>query len=202
MTPSEKTIYFATFNDHKIKEIGEILDGYPIKLLSLASLSCSDNWKESGSTYLENAEIKAKFIRQYTAYSILAEDSGLSVEALNGNPGVYSKRFSGINATDKKNNDLLLNLLKGSENRKAKFCCQAVYLGKTGNIKSFYGEVLGKISLKVQGENGFGYDPVFIPDGYDKTFGELSSEVKNNLSHRKNAMIQFKNWLASNNYQI
>jgi XTP/dITP diphosphohydrolase len=183
-------IIFATKNRGKIREVNDILKSSNIEIISLLDLENVPEIIEDGLTFEDNAKIKAEII--YKAYGIpaMGDDSGLVVEQLNGRPGVYSARYAGENATDDENNKkLLLELKNYSEPHHAKFVCSAVYYD--GNrFLTAYGEVKGIIIKEPRGDNGFGYDPLFLPDGYSLTSGELSLEEKNKISHRA---IAFKN---------
>lgn len=185
-------IIFASKNSGKIMEVSEILKNANIKLLSLLGVDDSPKIIESGTTFEENAKIKA--VEVYNAFQIpaIGDDSGLSVDQLNGKPGVYSARYAGENATDDENNGkLLMELQNFPEPHFAKFICSAVYYdGK--NFLSAYGELKGRIINSPHGENGFGYDPLFLPDGYSKTTAEISLEEKNKISHRSIAFNALK----------
>ena len=145
---------------------------------------------EDGSTLKENAVKKAKSYYAQTGIITLSEDSGLSVDALGGEPGVYSSRFSGEDKNDRKNNLKLLHILEGVEERQARFICVAALALSKERIETFEGVLEGEVSNQMKGGFGFGYDPVFIPAGYDKTLAELGLEVKNSISHRKQAIQQ------------
>jgi XTP/dITP diphosphohydrolase len=185
-------VIFASRNKGKIKEVIEILNDANIKLYSLLGMDDTFKIIESGTTFEENAKIKA--LEVYNAFRIpaIGDDSGLSVEQLNGKPGVYSARYAGENATDDENNEkLLMELQNFPEPHFAKFICSAVYYdGK--NFLSAYGELRGRIINSPHGENGFGYDPLFLPDGYSKTTAEIILEEKNKISHRSIAFEKLK----------
>ena len=185
-------IIFASRNSGKIKEVKEILNGSNIKLLSLLGLDDSLKIVESGKTFEENANIKA--VEVYNAFRIpvVADDSGLSVDQLDGRPGVYSARYAGENASDEENNEkLLMELQNYPEPHYAKFICSAVfYDGK--NFLNSYGELKGRILNSPHGYNGFGYDPLFLPDGYSKTTAEIGLKEKNKISHRSIAFNKLK----------
>lgn len=184
-------LLFATGNAHKIEEAKQILQAD----INLVSKDVLDNTPpESGETFKENAQIKAQYIFEQTGLPCFAEDSGLCVDALNNAPGIYSARFSGTDATDEKNNRLLLEKLTRVENRKAYFVAVICFYDKNGP-HFFEGKVFGTIAKEHSGHSGFGYDPLFIPAGYSKTFAELGKEVKNKISHRKEAMKIFSEFL-------
>ncbi|HEY7751452.1 MAG TPA: RdgB/HAM1 family non-canonical purine NTP pyrophosphatase, partial [Ignavibacteriaceae bacterium] len=174
-----KKIIFASGNEGKIKEVRYILKDIKFNLVSLSDIDFNGEIIESGSTFEENAKIKAEEIFRKYKLPVIADDSGLVVEKLNGEPGVYSARYSGDGASDEENNKLLLDKLKNQpEPHNAKFVCAAVYYdGK--DFQTASGEVNGKIINEPRGNNGFGYDPLFLPDGYAQTMGELPDEIKN-----------------------
>ncbi len=154
--------------------------------------------EETGTTFLENATLKAVEISRRVSALVLADDSGLEVDALNGAPGVYSSRYAGMDGDDEANNAKLLSDLEEVGDRTARFRCVMVLAKKGKVLAHFSGAVEGKILKEKQGSAGFGYDPLFVPDGYEKTFAELGEEVKNGLSHRAHAMKQVVTWLAEN----
>jgi XTP/dITP diphosphohydrolase len=184
-------IVIATFNYKKSKEIEKILKSFlpDIKFLSLKNFNNIKKIEEDGNSFEENAIKKAKGYYNQIRKNILAEDSGLVVEALNGAPGVYSSRFSGEKSNDYLNNIKLLKLLEKipTEKRNAKFI-SVVALANEDGIHTFRGELRGKISFDIRGKSGFGYDPVFIPNGYDKTLAELGPAIKDKISHRFKAL--------------
>lgn len=151
--------------------------------------------EETGVTFLENATLKAVEISEQVPGLVLADDSGLEVDALGGAPGVYSARYAGEEGNDAANNEKLLNELAGAEGCSARFRCVMV-LAEDGEVLAHYdGAVEGKIIGEKRGEGGFGYDPLFVPEGYEQTFAELGEEVKNGLSHRARAMAKVVGWL-------
>lgn len=184
-------ILAGTKNAGKVRELKELLAGLPVNLQSLNEFENIVEPEETGETFAENAVIKAVYYAQETGLAALADDSGLEVAALNNAPGVYSARYAGEKATDAEKISKLLNEMKTvkEENRSARFVCAIVLTDKTGKI-IFQAEGVcgGKIALAPAGKNGFGYDPVFIPEGFDETFGELSGAIKSNLSHRARAI--------------
>jgi XTP/dITP diphosphohydrolase len=185
-------LIFATKNEGKIKEVRNIFSDSGYKITSLLELDAKFEVEENDNTFEGNAKKKA--IEVYNEYKIpvIADDSGIEVEQLNGVPGVYSARYAGENATDEDNNQKLLNELKNfSEPHYARyFCCAVYYDGE--NYIAEYGKVKGKIIMNPKGSRGFGYDPLFLPEGYDQTMAELSSEVKNSISHRGKAFNKLK----------
>jgi XTP/dITP diphosphohydrolase len=185
----------ATGNRHKTEEIQAMLgDNYTVT--DLSTHPDLPEVEETGTTFLENATLKAVEISKLISGMVLSDDSGLEVDALGGAPGVYSARFAGENSTDTANNNKLLKELEGIENRTARFRCVMV-LAEAGKVlTSFDGAVEGKIIHAAQGDAGFGYDPLFVPDGHNLTFAELGSDIKNGLSHRARALEQLTPWLA------
>jgi XTP/dITP diphosphohydrolase len=182
-------ILVATGNAHKLDEIRSILGPLGIDLISLKDL------KESPSEVVEdkdsfegNAIKKAVQTAKETGMFCLADDCGLEVTALNGAPGVYSARYAGEGASDVENYEKLLSELSGFEDRKARFVCCIAFASPSGLIGTAEGEVRGKILQQPQGDYGFGYDPCFVPDGYELSFAELGSEIKDSISHRGNAL--------------
>lgn len=174
-------IVVATTNAHKVGEYRKLLADQNVELKSLLDYPGFPEVEENGETFAENAAIKALAACKYCDVPAFADDSGLEVEALDGRPGVYSSRYAD---SDPERIAKLLKELEGCENRKARFVC-AISIAFNGEvIETFEGEVRGTITLEPKGEGGFGYDPVFLPDGYDQTFGELTPDVKNKISHR------------------
>ncbi len=180
-------IVVATKNAHKVEEFRRLLADQDVELLSLADFPGAPDVEENGTTFAENASLKAAAASSYCDAAAFADDSGLEVEALDGRPGVYSSRYA---PTDPERIEKLLKELDGVENRRARFVC-AIAIAFNGEVlEVFEGEVKGTITLAPRGKDGFGYDPVFLPDGYDKTFAELTGEEKNKISHRANAFAK------------
>lgn len=175
-------IVFATNNIHKLDEIRKISKGQ-LEILSLADINCHEDIPETGETLQENALIKAQFVKDKFGLDCFADDTGLEVEALDNAPGIYSARFAGENCNSDDNMRKLLQDLDGVKNRNARFRT-VIALLLNGEKHFFEGEITGKIIDAKRGTHGFGYDPIFMPHGYDKTFGELSDDIKNSLSHR------------------
>ena len=193
-----KKIIVASNNEHKIKEIKEILSQFPLEVLSLKEASLNIEVEETGSTFMENAEIKASEIYKIANRNmVLADDSGLSVDSLNGDPGVFSARFAGEHGNDKANNEKLLYLLDGEceAKRKAKFICAMVLIINEDEIIKVQGDVEGIITAEFRGEEGFGYDPLFFVSEFNKTFAQMSTEEKNSISHRGRALEKLKSEL-------
>ncbi len=176
-----KDLVFATHNAHKLEEIRAILKEYNI--LGLNDINCHTDIIEDASTLEGNAIIKANFVTNNYNINCFADDTGLEVEALDGAPGVYSARYAGENCSYQDNVIKLLDALKDIENRKARFRT-VIALNLNGRQYTFEGIVNGIITKEQHGEKGFGYDPIFIPDGYDMTFAEMPLEIKNKISHR------------------
>ena len=189
-----KTLVFASNNAHKLEEIRSILgDQYEVK--SLKDIGCEVDIPETGNTFRENALQKATYVKEHYGYDCFADDSGLQVEALEGEPGVYSARYAQKNGVsfdgnkDQANMDVLLQKMANESNRKACFRT-SVALIYQGETHFFDGIVEGKIIQEKRGNQGFGYDPLFIPNGYTQTFAELGNEIKNGISHRARAVAQ------------
>ncbi|MBU5678048.1 XTP/dITP diphosphatase [Alkaliphilus sp. MSJ-5] len=198
-----KTVYqavIATGNKHKLEEIGVILKDFQLEVLSMKDVGLDGlEIIEDGNTFEENALIKAKTVMEKTGKLALADDSGLEVDILNNQPGIYSARFAGEHATDKENNDKLLKLLKDIplEKRKARFVCAMAAVFPNGDIVVLRGECSGVIGFEPKGTSGFGYDPLFIIEEYGKTFAELGEERKNKISHRAIALEKLKEELKT-----
>ena len=190
-----KKIIFASKNEGKVKEVRHILKGLNVEILSLNDVGFKDEIHESADTLEGNAKIKAKIIYDKYRLPTIADDSGIVATQLGNEPGVYSARYAGENATDEENNNKLIERLKSfPEPHMGKFICAAVYYIGTDFVVA-KGEVVGKIINIPRGTNGFGYDPLFLPDGYDKTTAELPPEIKNKISHRFKAFFQLKTYL-------
>jgi XTP/dITP diphosphohydrolase len=194
-----KKIILASNNKHKINEIKNILRDFPFEILSLKEAGIEIEVDEDGETFEENAYKKAREIMDVSGEATLADDSGLEVFALDGKPGVHSARFGGEHGNDKKNNLKLLELLKNTLERErgAQFVSVIVLLTPGGDKIVARGEVEGIIGYEEKGQNGFGYDPLFVIPELNKTFAELSAEEKNSISHRARALDVLKNKLKS-----
>ena len=177
-----KKIVFATNNKHKLDEIREIL-GEKFEIVSLKDIGCNVDIPETGNTLEVNALQKAQYIKEHYGMDCFADDTGLEVEALNGAPGVYSARYAGPQHNSKDNIRKLLTNMQDIENRPAQFRT-AIVLILDGKIHLFEGTIKGTIIRSERGSGGFGYDSVFVPDGFEKTFAELGEEIKNKISHR------------------
>ncbi len=189
-------LLFASQNRHKIEEIRPLLSR-SIELLSLTELNYSEEIPETSPTLIGNALQKAQFIFDKFKMPCFADDTGLEIEALDGRPGVYSARYAGENKSADDNIQKILGELQGMENSAAIFKTVIALVGVTDKPMLFEGIVKGTITKDKRGINGFGYDPVFMPDGYSITFAQMSLEEKNKLSHRSRAVKKFAEWLGN-----
>ena len=180
------TLVIASGNAHKIKEIAEIFTQYNV--VSQKQMGFNEDVEETGATFMENAIIKATAAAQALDLPVLADDSGLCVDALNGAPGVYSARYSGRHGDDKANRETLLKAMQGVENRKAHFACALALVYPNGEKITAVGQTHGKILQEETGDGGFGYDPLFESDDLQKSFGVATAEEKNSVSHRGRAL--------------
>ncbi len=179
-------LVFATNNQYKLREVQELLpEG--IEVLTLQDIGCHEEIEETASTLEGNAKIKTDHVKNGYGYDCFADDTGLEVSALNGAPGVYSARYAGENVTFDDNVNKMLSELRGEKNREARFRT-VVSLFWKGKQYFFEGVCVGRIEEKKSGDQGFGYDPIFTPEGYQKTFAEMSSEEKGEISHRGKAI--------------
>lgn len=187
-----RILVVGTKNKGKLREIRTFLKNeVSVRVRSLSDFSGCPEVLENGKTFVSNAEKKARQYSKLTHALTLADDSGLTVPSLNGKPGVYSARFAGENCTYEDNNRKLLEMLS-SKKRHAKFVCVIAIYDNGRRIRSVRGECIGKIAAEPRGKSGFGYDPVFIPRGFTKTFAELGSATKNKISHRGKALRKAK----------
>ena len=190
-------IVIATSNDHKVKEYQEMVRGLNIKFLSLNDINFHNEIIENGKTFEENSLIKALAIKNYTTLPIIADDSGIEIEALGEHfPGIYTHRYAINNGGQEKTNEMLV---KTCPNSKAMFTCVITLVNLIDKPLVFKGEFKGRISDKIVTGNGFGYDPIFIPDGLNKPVSTLKDEEKNAISHRGIAFNKLINYLKSNN---
>lgn len=187
-------LVFATNNAHKIKEVSEVL-GNAFEIVSLQDIGCNEELPETHDTIRENAQEKARYVFENYDVDCFADDSGLEVDALGGEPGVHTAYYSGSRDHDA-NINLVLTKLGDTSNRRARFRT-VIALFLRGQEYLFEGIAEGDIIMEKRGTGGFGYDPIFVPQGYDKTFGELSAEVKNSISHRAQATRQLIEFLAT-----
>ncbi len=177
-----KKLVFATNNAHKLAEVRAILEP-EFKIISLAELNCNDDIPETADTLEGNALLKAQYIYEKFGFDCFADDTGLEVEALNGEPGVYSARYAGEENISTNNMHKVLTLLGDNKNRTACFRT-VISLIESGKVSYFEGKIDGKIALEPRGDSGFGYDPIFIPKNHVSSFAQLSAEEKNKISHR------------------
>ena len=189
-------LVFATNNRHKLQEVRDIL-GEGVEVLSLKDIECNDEIPETGTTLEENALIKARWVKEKYGYNCFADDTGLEVEALGGAPGVYSARYAGEECDSQANMLKLLENLTGKSNRNAQFRTVIALIIENKEIL-FDGVVKGVISEKKMGEAGFGYDPIFIPDGYSMSFAQMESRLKNSISHRYRAAEKLNDYINNN----
>ena len=188
-----KKFVFATNNNHKVEEVSAIL-GNKVELLSMKEIGCHDDIPETADTLEGNALLKARYIYDKYHTDCFADDTGLEVEALNGAPGVFSARYAGDAHNSEANMNKLLRELEGSDNRKARF--RTVFaLIVNGKEHIFEGIVKGEITKGKHGTSGFGYDPIFLPEGYTQTFAEMGNELKNKISHRAVATKKLCNFI-------
>jgi XTP/dITP diphosphohydrolase len=187
---------FATNNKHKIEEVAALLGGH-FTLMSLADIGCTEELAEDFFTIAENSQQKAEYVFKKYNVACFADDSGLEVSALNGEPGVDSAHYAGPQRNHNDNMNFLLEKLKGVENRKAQFKTIITLIERTGSMQQFEGIVTGKIINEKRGTIGFGYDPIFIPDGFPKTLAEMTMEEKNKISHRARAMNKLVDYLRT-----
>ena len=186
-------LVFATNNRHKLDEVRAIV-GDRVEVLSLNDIECHDEIPETADTLQGNALIKARYIYDKYGLNCFADDTGLEVEALGGEPGVYSARYAGEECSSEANMQKLLHNLTGKSNRNAQFRT-VIALIINGEEKLFNGIVKGSITEEKRGDSGFGYDPIFIPEGFSESFAQMSSEQKNSISHRYRATEQLSNYL-------
>lgn len=190
-------LWFATTHLGKLREAKEILGEEQVTLKSLKEVGIYTPPEETGKTFLENARIKAKSLRTIKTTSwVMADDSGLEVKGLDGAPGIYSARYAGPHASDVENISKLMMSLKNVKDRAAQFVCCLYVIDPKGQEYSFEGVLKGRIAEKVSGTSGFGYDPVFIPEGETRTFAEMNSTEKNKHSHRSIALAKFRKSLV------
>ena len=188
-------LVFATNNQHKLEEVSAILDN-SIELLSLKDINCNTYIPETADTLEGNALLKAQYIYNNFGINCFADDTGLEVEALNNEPGVYSARYAGENKNPEANMFKVLDNLREKENRKARFRT-VIALILNGKEYLFEGIINGKITNSKQGSAGFGYDPIFMPEGYNETFAELGNNIKNKMSHRALAINKLYDFLKT-----
>ncbi len=189
----KKQLIFATANTHKLEEVGKVIDHSKFELVNLKDVGITEDIEETGDTLEANALIKARYVVERTKSNVFSEDTGLEVDTLGGDPGVITARYAGPQKDAHDNMDLLIKNLEGKEDRSAQFRA-VIALIIDGQEVLFEGIVRGSIAKEKSGVEGFGYDPIFIPEGYDKTFAELPDEIKLGMSHRTravNKMVEF-----------
>lgn len=195
----KKRLVFATNNAHKLEEIRAIL-GNSIEILSLADIHCHADIPETADTLEGNARQKSRYVYEHYGLDCFVDDTGLEVESLGGAPGVYSARYADGQGHDSQANmNKLLKEMEEKNDRKAQFRT-IISLIEKGEERQFEGIVKGQITREKRGESGFGYDPIFQPDGYETTFAELGSDIKNRISHRARAVAALCDYLRKNNY--
>lgn len=195
----KKRLVFATNNAHKLEEIRAIL-GNSIEILSLADIHCHADIPETADTLEGNARQKSRYVYEHYGLDCFADDTGMEVESLGGAPGVYSARYADGQGHDSQANmNKLLKEMEEKNDRKAQFRT-IISLIEKGEERQFEGIVKGQITREKRGESGFGYDPIFQPDGYETTFAELGSDIKNRISHRARAVAALCDYLRKNNY--
>ena len=188
----DRPLILATRNEGKIAEFKELLSGFQIEIKSLKDFGPIPPVVEDGKTFEENAYKKAHLTAKVIGFPAIADDSGLLVEALGGEPGVHSARYAGEGASDEENNQKLLKAMEGIDNRKAKFLCVIAIAVPSGPALTYEGRCEGEIALEPRGENGFGYDSIFYYPPLKKTFAQISAEQKNKISHRGRAMRELR----------
>lgn len=197
---TKTTLVIATGNAGKVKEFLKILGDEHFEFKTLKDIGFTDEIVEDGASFAANAEIKARAVASFLVqkgldWPVLADDSGLEVVALGGEPGIYTARYAGVGATDRANYEKLLENLEHTTDRRARFVCWLCWCHST-EIKHFQGHCNGHILLQPRGDQGFGYDPVFEPEGYHRSFGEMTHEEKKALSHRGEAIKHLQIWLS------
>jgi len=198
VTRKEFELLVATNNEGKILELKKLLSDFPLRLRSLREFADVSDVKETGKSFQENAAIKARNYALQTNLWALADDSGLEVKALHGVPGIFSARYAGENATDRENINKLQSELKKNQpaDKFARFVCAMALADEKGEVKFVAKGICdGKISLEARGNKGFGYDPIFIPKGFSETFAELSGDIKQQISHRAQALRKIIQYL-------
>jgi XTP/dITP diphosphohydrolase len=186
-------LVFATNNKHKLREVSDILKD-KIELLSLSDIHCNVDIPETSNTIPGNAKLKAQYVKEHYQLNCFADDTGLEIDALNGAPGVYSARYAGESKDSEANIQKVLKELEGKTNRKAQFRT-VIALIYNEQEYLFEGIIKGEIIKEKRGNSGFGYDPIFVPEGYNDTFAEMGDEIKNKISHRAIAVEKLCNFL-------
>ena len=195
-----QVLVLATRNTKKAQELQQLLASNHWQIKTLDRFSTLPEVVEDGTTFEENAIKKAVTISRHFPFKVIADDSGLEVKALGGSPGIYSARYAqekGGDISDEANCEKLLKVMAAEKNRKAQFCCVLAIAQRGKVLFTTKGVCCGQLIIEPRGAKGFGYDPLFVPEGYEKTFAELSSEIKNQISHRAIAIKQLKKWLEA-----
>lgn len=189
-----KKIIFATTNKNKVREVNMMMEGFDVELVPMTDMGIDVEIEETGTTFEENAIIKAKAICEMTGEIALADDSGLEVDYLDGAPGVYSSRFLGEDTPYEIKNDYIIEKLKDAKGkeRSARFACAMAMVFPNGDVETCYGTIEGLIGYEQKGTNGFGYDPIVYVPEYEMTTGEMTPQLKNSISHRGKALEQMK----------
>ena len=189
-----KKIVFATTNENKVREVNMMMEGFDVELIPMSEMGITVDIEETGTTFEENAIIKAKAICELTGEIALADDSGLEVDYLDGAPGVYSSRFLGEDTPYEIKNDYIIDKLKDAKGneRSARFACAMAMVFPDGDVETCYGTIEGLIGYEQKGTNGFGYDPIVYVPEFEMTTGEMAPELKNSISHRGKALEQMK----------
>lgn len=188
-------LLFATSNKNKLLEVRKKID-HDFDIEDLTSIGCTEEIPETQDTIEGNAIEKASYVYKRYGINCFAEDTGLEIEALNGEPGVFSARYAGEHKSGDDNIDLVLAKLKGIKNRKARFRTVLAFI-EAGTVTTFEGIINGTITMERKGMEGFGYDPVFKPEGFDRTFAELPMDIKNSISHRARALQKFIDYITT-----
>lgn len=193
-------LILATQNNNKVIELKRLLSDYPhYEVLSLSDINIVDDIEETGTTFESNAKLKAMYIHKLTGYACIADDSGIEIEALNNEPGVYSARYLGENTSYEIKNKTILDRLENSSNRNARFVSVVCLILSDQEIHTFEGIMPGSIGFEPRGNNGFGYDPIFVPKGYELSYAEMDIDTKNQLSHRGQALRKAVEYLEKRN---
>jgi XTP/dITP diphosphohydrolase len=195
-----RRLLVASYNQGKLRELRELLCEIPLRITNLDDLPNLQPVPETGSTFAENASLKAAGYAKQTHLLTIADDSGLEVKALGGRPGVFSARYAGADASDEQRTQKLLSEMASlsAEQRSARFCCWVAVADEGGEIiHTSNGVCEGQIAIAPRGSGGFGYDPIFIPDAFQQTFGELKPQIKNQISHRARALVGARDFLRS-----
>lgn len=189
-------ICLATNNKGKIAELKQLLSDSDFEIVGLKEIGCDTDLPETQNTFEGNSLQKAEYVYNHFHMACIADDSGLEVDALHGEPGVFSARYAGKHGDDAANTALVLSKMQGIENRQARFVTVIAYIDADGNKFTFEGKVEGILTNQTLGTGGFGYDPIFIPKGYEQTFAQLQPDIKNTISHRAQAMRRFLEFLG------